>query len=239
MFERIANVFRGFLGLFVKDLELQNPEAVIESIRQDLEDDRKSYNDALASHAAHCEKLMDEVKKYEKEEATLLEKVTIQLKTGDKTAAGKSALQLKRVREHLNVSREQGEDADKTYKELIKTRDNAIEVAERKISELERSIEDMEMKKKVADLKETAAGMSNEVSNAGETLDRLQKMIEEETHKASGRARVAGDSLNSSDLEKIEAEEKAMEDIALADFAAEAGIALDSGDSEPAVEKEM
>ena len=60
MFRRLANVFRGFLALFVKDLEKKNPEALLE-----LEQERERVTEALrrqhpeiASYlAAHREEL--------------------------------------------------------------------------------------------------------------------------------------------------------------------------------------
>jgi hypothetical protein len=56
-------------------------------------------------------------------------------------------------------------------------------------------------------------------------------MVEEERTKAAGRARVARDSLNTGDIVVKEAEQKALADQALADFAAKEGIALDPATS--------
>jgi len=58
-------------------------------------------------------------------------------------------------------------------------------------------------------------------------------MVREEKEKAKGRARVAKDSINTADLDQMETERAAMEELALADFAAEAGIVIDA---EPAGE---
>ena len=46
MFKRIANLFRGFLGLFISGLERQNPEALLENEKENLADQ------ALADFAA-------------------------------------------------------------------------------------------------------------------------------------------------------------------------------------------
>jgi hypothetical protein len=62
-------------------------------------------------------------------------------------------------------------------------------------------------------------------------------MVREEKEKAKGRARVAKDSINTSDLDQMETERAAMEELALADFAAEAGIVIEaeaaSGEAAP------
>jgi hypothetical protein len=52
-------------------------------------------------------------------------------------------------------------------------------------------------------------------------------MVQEERAKAAGRARIARDSLNTGDFQIKEAEQKALADQALADFAAKEGMALD------------
>ncbi len=54
-------------------------------------------------------------------------------------------------------------------------------------------------------------------------------MVKDEGDKAAGRARVAKDSIDTSEIDVMEGEQKALEDMALADFAAEAGIVLDEG----------
>ena len=87
-----------------------------------------------------------------------------------------------------------------------------------------------------------AAGMINEIGGAGDTLNRLEEIVREEREEAKGRARVAKDSIDTSDLTMMEAERSALEELALADFAAESGIVLESeseaGDGTPATEDE-
>ena len=72
-----------------------------------------------------------------------------------------------------------------------------------------------------------AAGMVQQIGGAGDTLGRLSEMIEEDRQRAAGRARVARDSLDTSGIAMKDAEQKALADQALADFAAKEGIALD------------
>ena len=74
-------------------------------------------------------------------------------------------------------------------------------------------------------------------------LNRLEEMVREEKEEAKGRARVAKDSIDTTDLVEMEAERSALEEMALADFAAESGIVMegdgDGGETEaPAAEDE-
>jgi hypothetical protein len=83
------------------------------------------------------------------------------------------------------------------------------------------------MKRAMAELTEMASGMISTIGGSGDTLDRLQGMVEEERTKAAGRARVARDSMDMSSIQLKESEQNALADQALADFAAKEGIALD------------
>jgi hypothetical protein len=68
--------------------------------------------------------------------------------------------------------------------------------------------------------------MIGSIGGSGDTLNRLHEMVEEERTKAAGRARVARDSLDMSQVNIQEAEQQALADQALADFAAAEGLAL-------------
>ena len=71
--------------------------------------------------------------------------------------------------------------------------------------------------------------MNTSIGGAGDTLDRLKGMVDEERTKAAGKARVARDMMGTSDVLMKEAEQKALADQALADFAAREGLALPPG----------
>ena len=66
-------------------------------------------------------------------------------------------------------------------------------------------------------------------------------MVEEENSKAAGRARVARDSLDTTRFKEQASEREALEDMALADLAAELGMAMPGVEAAPAPEfkKEM
>jgi multidrug resistance efflux pump len=119
------------------------------------------------------------------------------------------------------------EQAEATYKELIRARDVSIQAAQAKIEYLKTNLNDLKIKKATAELAEMASGLVSQIGGSGDTLDRLQSMVEEERGKVAGRARVARDTLNVGDVVVKEAEQKALADQALADFAAKEGIALD------------
>jgi phage shock protein A len=227
MFKRIGNLLRGFLGLFISGLERQNPEALLEVEKENLRTQIARYNRGLASHAALCENLMAQVKKLETDERDLRAKAAANLRVGNRDAAAQYALRLQTVSRELEENRTQLGQAETTYKELIRARDVTVKAAQSKIESLKAGLDDLKIKKATAELSEMASGMISQIGGAGDTLDRLQSMVEEERAKAAGRARIARDSLHTGDFQIKEAEQKALADQALADFAAKEGIALD------------
>jgi phage shock protein A len=228
MFRRIGNLIRGFMGLFIGGLEKANPEALLEVEKENLRKQIAQYNQGLASHAGMCERLITQVKRLEAEERQLRAQAAAQLRAGNRDAAGQYALRLQTIQRELGENRQQLEDAEKTYKELIRARDVSIKAAQKKIEDLKFALSDLKIKKATAELAEMASGMISTIGGSGDTLDRLHGMVEEEREKAAGKARVAKDSLDMSGVQLKESEQKAFEEQALADFAAAEGIALEA-----------
>lgn len=227
MFKRLSNLIRGFFGLFVSGMEKKNPEALLEVETENLRRQIAQYNTGLTSHAALCERLMTQVRKQETEQRDLRAKTTANLRAGNRDAAGQYAMRLQTLERELEENRKQLEQAEITYKELVRARDVAVTTARAKIESLRSSISDMKMKRAMAELTEMASGMITNIGGSGDTLDRLQGMVESEREKAAGRVRVAKDNLDMSHIHVKEAEQTALNEQALADFAAKEGIALD------------
>ncbi len=228
MFRRLSNLMRGFLSLFISGLERQHPEALLEVEQENLRKQIAQYNQGLASHAGLCEGLIAQVRRLENEERDLRAKTSANLRAGNRDSAAQYALRLQTVERELGENRTQLEQAEKTYKDLVKARDVAIAAARQKIESLKAGISDMKMKRAMAELTEMASGMISQIGGSGETLDRLSSIVEEERQKAAGRARVARDSMDMSGVVMKEAEQHALAEQALADFAAKEGIALEA-----------
>ena len=86
MWQRFANLVRGFFGLFISGLERQNPEALLEVETENLRKQIAQYNQGLASHAGLCESLMSQIKKLESEERDLRAKAAAHV--GPQAAGG-------------------------------------------------------------------------------------------------------------------------------------------------------
>ena len=224
MFVRIANLFRGFLGLFVSGLEKRNPEALLELEKENLRKQIAQFNTGLAAHAGLCEKLISQVKRQEREEQDLRARAAANMRAGNQRLAAEAALLLQNLRKELADNRSQLGDAEKTYQELAMARDTAIKSARDKIESLRRDLDGLKMQKALAEMNEMASGMLSTIGGSGDTLSRLHEMVEDEKTKAAGRARVARDNIDTSHFHEKKAEREALEDLALADLAAELGM---------------
>jgi phage shock protein A len=237
MFQRLANLVRGFLSLFISGIEKANPRALIEAEKENLRQQIARFNDSLANHAAFVERLMRQVKNLETQERDLAAKAAANLKVGNRAAAGQLALQLKTVKEQLEENRGQLEGADQTFKKLVKTRDVAVRDAQAKIESLKRLLSETELMEAQAELQEMAQGMITSIGGSGDTINRVEEYLTERRDKAAGRARVAATTIDTSKVELMEAEQEALADQALTEFAAADGLDLPPVESEaPAAE---
>ena len=143
MFQRISNLIRGFFSLFISGLERQNPEALLEVEQENLRKQIAQYNQGLATHAGLCERLISQVRQLENEQRDLRARTAANLRAGNRDAAGQLALRLQTVERELDENRTQLEQAEKTYKDLVKARDVAINAARQKIESLKAGISEV------------------------------------------------------------------------------------------------
>jgi phage shock protein A len=220
MFRRLSNLLYVFVGLFISGMERENPEALLEVEQENLRKQVTKFNSGLASHAGLVERLIAQVRKLEADESDLRARTSANLKMGDRAAAGRYAIRLQTVERELDENRKQMEQAETTYKELVRARDVAISIARQKIESLKSGISDLKMKRAMAEITQMASGMVTELGGSGETLNRLEEMVNEERYKAAGKVRVAVDSLDLHDVHIREAEQGALAEQALAQFEA-------------------
>ena len=102
-------------------------------------------------------------------EKDLRAKATVNLKAGNRDVAGQYALRLQTVTGQLVENRTQLEQAETTYKNLVKARDVAINAARTKIEMLKHSLDDLKVKRAMAELTEMASGMISEIGGSGDT----------------------------------------------------------------------
>ncbi|GAB4279006.1 MAG: hypothetical protein Kow0029_22610 [Candidatus Rifleibacteriota bacterium] len=224
MFKRLMNIIRGFFGLFIKGLESSNPEALIEAEKENLRNQISRFNENLANHAAFTERLMRQIKTLSAKEKELTAKITANIKAGNKRVAGQLALQLQTVKSQLEENQQQLEIAEKTFKDLERSRDIAIREAQTKIEKLQALVSETEMLEAQAELQEMAKGMISGIGGSGDTINRVTELLHERRDKAAGKARVAAGSYDNTELIMKESEQDALGEAALAEFMAMSGM---------------
>ncbi len=234
MFRRLANFFKGILALFIGGLESSNPRALIEAEKENLRSQISRFNEGLAQHAAMCERLGRQVKQLDAKEKELTAKITANLKVGNKAVAGQMALQLQDAKKQLTENREQLAMAEKTFKDLERSRDVSVREAQAKIQKLQSMISETEMAEAQAELQTMAKGMITTIGGGGDTLNRVEEQLAKRRDEAVGAARVANGMVDTTEVNLKENEQAALADQALAEFAAMQGIDMGSSASTPA-----
>ena len=106
----------------------------------------------------------------------------------------------------------------------MKARDVSVRDAQEKIEKLKRMMTETEMLEAQAELQEMATGMVSSIGGSGDTLNRVEEYLTERRDKAAGKARVAASTIDTGKVELMEAEQQALADAALTEFAAAYGI---------------
>ena len=220
MFKRLMQWIRGFFGLFIKGLEQDKPEYLIEAQKENLRNQVQKYNENLANAAAFVERLKRITKSDQLKEQELSAKIKANLSVGNNQVAGQLALQYKELKARMTENAQQLEMAENNYTKLERTRDTAIREAENKLMKLQNKLSEAQMYEAQASLQEMAKGMTNSIGN-DMNFDHVTEAIEERRDKALGRARVAGGGMleDNSGLVK-QAEMDALGNAALAEFMA-------------------
>ncbi|MBQ2591819.1 MAG: hypothetical protein II567_00885 [Candidatus Riflebacteria bacterium] len=220
MFKRLMNWIRGFFGLFIKGLEQDKPEYLIEAQKENLRTQVQKYNENLANAAAFVERLKRITKADQLKEQELSTKIKANLSVGNNQVAGQLALQYKELKARMTENAQQLEMAENNYTKLERTRDTAIREAENKLMKLQNKLSEAQMYEAQASLQEMAKGMTTSIGN-DMNFDHVTEAIEERRDKALGRARVAGGGMleDNSGLVK-QAEMDALGNAALAEFMA-------------------
>jgi phage shock protein A len=224
MFGRLFNLVRGFFGLFVSGLEKSNPRAMLEAEIIAFQEAVASYNSNLAKQAGMVERLKEQVKKQKKELDQQTARATANYAAKNMEEAGRAALAAKQLKQDLAENEEQLKASEEMYKNLSRQRDVYVKEAQRKIEAIKQKMSKAEMAEAQSKLAEMASATAFNLSGSGANLERLESNLDERIAEASGKARVAQDSMKAGGWVVKEEEQKALEQQALAEFAASMGL---------------
>ncbi len=234
-FARIGRLVRGFFGLFVSGLEQQNPEALMEAAKQDFRNKMALYNQALARMAGIAERLKSQIKAKNDKTADLTRRILANNSAGNMQLAGSLARELQELKNDQQHDVQELADTEEAYQNNLRQAKIAQKEFEEKINRLESQLSQVRVKEAQA---EAASAMSNvafKVGDLGDTMKTVEDVLNKRYETSAGKARLAKDMVDTGALQEKEAERKALEQGALAEFLASQGIAAaGTGDAAPA-----
>lgn len=131
MFKRLVNLIKGFLSLLIAGMEKRNLEALIALEKENLRKHLAKESASLITLNSLVEHLTAQVKKLETQEWDLRAKTAANLRAGNFTLAGESALQLQAVSQQLGDMRNQLALVETTYRDLQAAHEQVAKVAGR------------------------------------------------------------------------------------------------------------
>jgi phage shock protein A len=224
LFARIGRLFRGILSLFVTGLEEKNPEALMEFARQDFRDKMARYNVALAQMAGIAERIKMQVKTKTSNAVDLERRIMANYRSGNQELAGSLAREYQELKADLEHDKSELADTESAYQANLMQARIAQREFETKIHELDTKLSQVKLKEAQAEAAAALSGVAFKVGDVGDTTRTLQDVLDKRYEKAAGKARLAADMVDTGALREKEAQTKALESGALADFLAAQGI---------------
>ena len=229
MFNRLARVFRSFIGFFISVAE--NPELILEQNIRDMNDQVPRMNESIAMVKANVTLLEKEETKYKNEAADLGAKVKAAIQAGRDDLAGHFAVQLEQLRGALARTQGQLQTARSAFEKALNVKTAFMREKERKTHEAMNAIRDYrrsQWQKKVADAMEQF-----EVAGISQTHDEMVRKVEETTAVNEARMEMA---IGNVDQQRFKIEEEA-ENLRAAElvkqFKAEMGLITPSASAAP------
>ena len=225
IFARLGRLVRGFFGLFISGLEERNPEALMDAAKQEFRDKMALYNSALARMAGIAERLKSQIKTKTLKADDLTRRILANNRAGNLDLAGSLARELQELKGDMAHDTQELADTEEAYQNNLRQAKIAQKDFEDKVRRLESQLSQVKVKEAQA---EAASAMSNvafKVGDLGDTMKTVEDVLNKRYEVSAGKARVAKDMIDTGALREKEAESKALEQNALAEFLASQGIA--------------
>jgi phage shock protein A len=224
MFQRFANLIRGFFNGIASGFEKRNPELLLENAKEDLRKNVIAMRNGRAQLAAQSASLQRQVAEGKIRERELEGRVQVFLDAGKDEQAGDAALELQTIKDDLTKNNDQLAQNESAYKEFTAMCATTEKELMRKIQEYGRMISEAKAKEAAAEAAEFISGTISSTAGSGDNLDRLKTVVTERLDHASGRLRAAQDTSGFSNVKAMQEERQLRASAALASFKAAKGM---------------
>ena len=240
MFARMGRLFRGFLGLFISGIEEANPEALMESARQEFRSRMTQYNLALAKMAGVAERLKSQVNAKATRAQELERRILANHRAGNVELAGTLARELQELKADLQTDTQELTETEEAYDANLRQAKLAQREFEDKVRRLDKQLSQVKIKEAQAEASAALSSVAFRVGDLGDTMKRVDEVLQKRYEVSAGKARLARDMVDLEGVQEKENERKALEQVALAEFLATQGIqSTPASESAPVASKEI
>jgi phage shock protein A len=236
---RLGRLFRGFLSLFVSGLEERNPEALMEAARQEFRQKMTQYNLALAQMAGIAERLKSQIKGKAARGQELERRILANHQAGNLELAGTLARELQELKADLTIDTNELTETEGAYQNNLRQAKISQKDFEERINKLQKQLSQVKIKEAQAEAAAALSSVAFKVGDLGDSMKTVEEVLAKRYERSAGKARVAADLVNMEQIQEKEAERKALEQSALAEFLANQGIQAATGSEAPAAAKEI
>ncbi len=232
---RVGRLFKGFLSLFIRGIEENNPEALMEAARQEFRDRMAKYNMALARMAGLAESLKHQLKSKTAKAQDLERRILANHKAGNMETAGVLARELQELKADLIHDTQELQEAETSYDANLRQAKVAQKEFEDKVRRLERQLSQVKVKEAQAEAAAAISNVSFKIGDMGDTMKTVEDVLHKRYEESAGKARVAKDMVNIDIVREKEGERAALEQAALAEFLAGQGMSVQAEEAPDAV----
>jgi phage shock protein A len=231
---------RGFLGLFISGIEQRNPEALMEAAKQEFRDRMAQYNLALARMAGIAERLKSQIQTKTIKARDMERRIMANHQAGNLDLAGSLARELQELRADLAADTQELSETEEAYQDNLRQARVAQKEFEEKVHRLEKQLSQVKIKEAQAEAAAALGNVAFKVGDLGDTMKTVEEVLAKRYEVSAGKARVAKDMVNMDVVREKEAERKALEQSALAEFLASQGVQTSPRqDEKPLADKQI
>ena len=188
LFSRLGNIIRGFFGLFVDNIEKQNPEAMFADIKNRIDKSRREAEEQIVEIQTNAELIKIEMKTSEKN----LEAVKARIETAKSQGDKDILVELLMQEEEAQAGYESKKATyDTATLEVTKIRED-FKIFESEMTQKLNEIKSLKSQAKMAQLKENInsinanyAGAGNNMGKINDQLDRARDVVNHKTARAN------------------------------------------------------
>jgi phage shock protein A len=227
------------MSLFISGLEERNPEALMEAGRDEFRQKMTQYNTALAQMAGVAERLKNQIKNKATRAQELERRILANHQAGNLELAGTLARELQELKADLGTDTNELQETEGAYQANLRQAKLVQKEFEERINKLQKQLSQVKIKEAQAEAAAALSSVAFKVGDLGDSMKTVEEVLTKRYEKSAGKARLAADMVNMDQIQEKEAERKALEQTALAEFLASQGIQSATATESPTAAKEI